>query len=348
MKAELIEYLNNSFLKDLINDPDITDISFNGQDVYYQNNLLGRKKANISIDSKEAYDFIRHVANLTDTQFSFSSPILDISYDIYRINAVHYSIARKNRNQAINFSIRIGSKSLKINKNSEFLNEKIDKLIDLFLNAKQSIIIGGKTSSGKTELQKYIISKMKENTRLIILDNVEELESDDFLNKVDSQIWLNKNIDFDNLIKNALRSNPDWLIVSEARGEEMLSILNSCMSGHPTISTLHAKSAPFMFKRMGRMCMLKNENIKFKNIIEDIYDHFKLVIYVAKKEGSDGKIIRYIDKIGTNNLNKYYELYSYPNTFIKLPESFKKELNLTDDEFDKFNFYWSNENEKTE
>ena len=346
MSKELVEYLNNSFLKELLQDPNITDISYNGQDVYYQNNLFGRKKSNVVIDCNEAYDFIRHIANLTDTQFSYSSPILDISNDIYRINAVHFAIARKNQNPSINFSIRIASKTLKINQSNGFLNEKIDKLIELFLNAKQSIMIGGKTSSGKTEFQKYILSKLKENSRIIIIDNVEELETDEFLKNIDSQIWLNKSISFDNLIKNALRSNPDWLIVSEARGEEMLSILNSAMSGHPTISTLHAKSASFMFKRMGRMCMLKNENIKFKNVLEDIYDHFKLVIYLSREEDENGKINRFISKIGTNDSNKYYELYSYPNKYNPLPESFKKELNLNDEAFNEFNSYWSGNNEK--
>lgn len=346
MNNEIVNYLSNSFLNPLLNDPNITDISYNGEDIYYQNNLYGRKKASINVDSKEVYDFIRHIANLTDSQFSFSSPILDISYDKFRINAIHFAIARKNREPTINFSIRIASKKLRITKDNGFLNERIDKLIDLFLNAKQSIMIGGKTSSGKTEFQKYILSKMKENTRIIIIDNVEELETDDFLKNIDSQIWLmkNKDIDFDDLIKNALRSNPDWLIVSEARGKEMLSILNSAMSGHPTISTIHAKSASFMFKRMGRMCMLKNENLKFKNIIEDIYDHFKLVIYVAKMEDNNGRIIRYIDKIGTNYVNKYYELYTYPDTYNPLPNEFKVELNLKEEEFKEFNEYWKEGN----
>ena len=348
MNNDVLNYLSSSFLKDLIVDPNITDISYNGEDIYYQNNLYGRKKSDINVSSKEVYDFIRHIANLTDSQFSFSSPILDISYDKYRINAIHFAIARKRREPTINFSIRIASKNLRISKENGFLNEKIDKLIELFLKAKQSIMIGGKTSSGKTELQKYILSKMKENTRIIIIDNVEELETDDFLKNIDSQIWLmkNKDVDFDDLIKNALRSNPDWLIVSEARGKEMLSILNSAMSGHPTISTIHAKSASFMFKRMGRMCMLKNENLKFKNIIEDIYDHFKLVIYVARHEDENGRIVRYIEKIGTNTINKYYELYSYPNTYYALPNEFKVELNLKDEEFKEFNEYWSKENEK--
>lgn len=347
MSKEVINFLNESFLKELINDENITDISYNGEDIYYQNNLTGRNKSNIKVTKEEIYSFIRHIANLTDSQFSFSSPILDVSCDLYRINAIHYAIARKNKEPTINFSIRIASKSLRINKKSDFLNKKIDELIDLFIKSKQSIMIGGKTSSGKTELQKYIISKLSENTRIIIIDNVQEIETDDFLKNIDSQIWLVKKdlIGFDDLISNALRNNPDWLIVSEARGKEMLSILNSSMTGHPTISTIHSKNAPFMFKRMGRMCMLKNDNLKFKNVMEDIYDHFKLVIYVKKAIDSSNHIKRYIEKIGTNIDNKYYELYSYPSTFNKLPSKLQSELDISVNEFEKFNKNWSENHE---
>ena len=43
-----------------------------------------------------------------------------------------------------------------------------DHEIRTFLKKRLSIIIGGTTSSGKTELQKYLISKLDANSRLII------------------------------------------------------------------------------------------------------------------------------------------------------------------------------------
>ncbi len=343
MNEKLEQFFNRSFIKDLISLDSVTDISYNGEAIYYQDNLKGRLKYDKEVTSKEVYEFVRQVANLTDSQFSVSSPILDISIDKYRINAVHYALARKNRYQAINFSIRIGYTTLRIKEDEKFITKKSIELIELFLKNKQSIIIGGQTSSGKTELQKFILSKLKENTRLIILDNVEELETDDFLKNIDSQTWLLKNtshLTFDDLIKNALRNNPDWLIVSEARGEEMLSILNSAMTGHPTISTIHAKDASFIYRRIGRMCMLKNENLKFNEVMEDIYDHFKLIIYVNKRIDDKGIITRYVDKIATNLNNEYYELFSYPATYNALPLALKEELKLTFKEFNNFNNKW--------
>lgn len=345
MNKDIENYINNSFLKELLVKEGITDISYNGEDIYYQLNSEGRKQFDRKITSKEAYDFLRQIANLTDSQFSFSSPILDVSLGKYRINGVHYALARKNREQTINFSIRIGYEKLRIKENEAFISSKCIELIKLFLKSKNSILIAGKTGSGKTELQKFLLSKLEENTRIIVIDNVEELETDDFLKGLDSQTWLLKNLrdePFDILVKNALRSNPDWLIVSEARGKEMLSILLSAMSGHPTISTLHAKDASYIYKRVGRMCMQSSDNLKFKEILEDVYDHFKLVIYVEKKE-EEGKIIRYIKEIGSNYKNRYYPIYKYPNKYFLLKEDLKIELDLNDEQFNKLNKEWNDE-----
>ena len=40
MNERLLEYIETSFLKELLNNKDITDISFNGEDIYYKDNRL--------------------------------------------------------------------------------------------------------------------------------------------------------------------------------------------------------------------------------------------------------------------------------------------------------------------
>ena len=75
-----IAFLENSFLRELFVKSDITDISYNGQDIYYVDNFLGRLKSKISITKQEAKDFVRQIANLTEKQFSFQNPNLDVSF----------------------------------------------------------------------------------------------------------------------------------------------------------------------------------------------------------------------------------------------------------------------------
>ena len=159
-KTKLLITLQNSFLSSLLEDSQITDISYNGESIYYLHNLLGRQKADISVSENDAKDFIRQIANLAEKQFSFQSPKLDVSFGKYRINAVHPSIGRKNNEKCLTFSIRISSEKPIIKNDPTFLNAELISLFNVLLRSKVSIVIGGITGSGKTEFQKYLISSL--------------------------------------------------------------------------------------------------------------------------------------------------------------------------------------------
>ena len=184
-----IFFIEGSFLGDLVKNPLITDISYNGKDVFYLHNELGRQKAEIKITENEAKDFIRQIANITEKQFSIQNPKLDVSLGKYRLNAVHPSIGRRRYEHCLTFSIRLASEVPIITDQSTFLNAELISLFSVLIKSEMSIIIGGITGSGKTEFQKYLINKMSDNTRLIIIDNVLELDSLRIDNDLDINIW---------------------------------------------------------------------------------------------------------------------------------------------------------------
>ena len=124
MNLKLIEFIENSFLKELLERETITDISFNGEKLFYQDNLSGRLQSDLLVSNDEVYAFLRQIANLTDQQFSITNPILDVSVGRYRISALHSSLARKNRDRVYNFSIRIGYDKLRISDDGSFINKR--------------------------------------------------------------------------------------------------------------------------------------------------------------------------------------------------------------------------------
>ena len=340
MNLKLIEFIENSFLKELLERESITDISFNGEKLFYQDNLSGRLQSDLVVTNDEVYAFLRQIANLTDQQFSIANPILDVSVGRYRISALHSSLARKNRDKVFNFSIRLGYDKLRIKDDGSFINKRALSLLDEAINKKCSIVIAGKTGTGKTEFQKFLISRMNENTRIILIDNINEFETNYFKDNLDSQTRLvnNQKNNFDDLIKNALRNNPDWLVVGEARGEEMKACLNSTMSGSPTITTMHARDSESIYHRIARMCMINSKNLVFEETLEDVKEHFKFLVYVKKIFDEKTKsYIRYVDSISTNDKGKFLEVYKYPSTFRKLPTEMRTLFEMSLIEFNKFN-----------
>lgn len=302
MNSRLIEYLESSFIGDLLKKENITDISFNGRYFFFMDNIKGRRKANLDIELDKVNDFLRQIANLSESQFSYSEPQMDFSISRYRINAIHSSIGRYKDDKVPTFSIRIASEKNRIQEDKHFMDKEVKKYIQNLLDTNQSIVIAGSTGTGKTELQKYLISLLKPYTRVIVIDNVQELECLREYEDLDLTSWqVNQRIyerSFESLIRNALRSNPDWLLIAESRGREMSDVLLSVMSGHPIITTLHAYNVDEVPHRISRMVQLKNENQHYEDIFKDVTSHLKNYIFLEREIDKSGKVHRYIKSIG--------------------------------------------------
>ncbi|MDY6431050.1 MAG: ATPase, T2SS/T4P/T4SS family [Bacilli bacterium] len=312
-EARLIEFLESSFLSSLLEKNTVTDISFNGEAIYYEDNLEGRKKSSIDISKEKVGEFLRQIANLSEKQFSYLNPILDVSFAKYRLNATFLSLTRVDNRKTYSFCLRIASDELKLENDREFFGEERSRQILLqALKDKESIVIGGETSSGKTELQKYLLCNLKKDSRVVVIDNVEELELIRHKADIDMTCWLvdpkNEYTSFPFLIKNSLRNNPDYLIVAESRGEKMMDALSVVMSGHPLIMTIHSKSLEAIPYRMGRLGMMKGSKLVFEDLMEDITYHFSYFVQL-KKDFRNGKVHRFIDEIGfLNHTSKKMEI----------------------------------------
>ena len=312
MNVRLINYIENSFLRPLLDIESVTDISFNGESIFYMDNVSGRKKFDQEISKEQAMDFIRQIANLAERQFSYTIPTLDISVSRYRINAQHSSIVRIGDEKSVSFSIRIASKDIRIRNDDKFMDEKAKKILFDALSEQKSIVIAGPTGSGKTELQKYLISNLEDFTRVIIIDNVQELDYVRFNPNLDITSWqISPSVPLGSaqeLIRNALRNNPDWLVVAESRGQEMSDALNAVMTGHPIITTLHAKSVEAIPHRMMRMIQMNNAKESPEDILSDIYEHIEYYVYLNRKITKGRKVLRYIDKIAYVDDNKAFKV----------------------------------------
>ena len=304
---KLKEFLETSFISPLLEKEGVTDISYNGEYIFYQSNKFGRRKSEIDVTPSQVASFLRQIANYSEKQFSFLDPILDVSFSRYRINATFLSLTRVRNKKSYSFSIRIAYEGSVLENDDSFFGENSKRILLKAIKNKQSIVIGGETGAGKTELQKYLLMRLEPSSRVIVIDNVEELEMVRADDNLDLTSWVvderNKKASYASLIKNALRNNPDYLVLAESRGEEMLDALNCVMSGHPIITTMHAKDIKAMPYRMARMAMMGEKKLEYDDLLGDIYHHFSLFVYV-KRELIDGQVRRFIEAIARPNEKK--------------------------------------------
>ena len=346
---ECVRLVEQSFLKNLFSDS-LTDVSYNGDDFYAQDNEHGRYKINIDITNEEIYSLIKQIANFMLKPFSVKEPILDVSFGNYRLNAVHPQLARSNNRKVITFSIRCISPVLKIRPyDSNLCPKEVHDLLKTFMRSYQTILISGQTGSGKTELQKYLISFMNPYDRLILIEESYETHIKEIYPNLDVTSWLvnNNNDELPCLIRLALRNNPDWLIIAEIRGIEAYDMVQATMTGHSAITTIHSESCEYSLKRITQMCKKKidfdeqmlltsmAEHIKIGVHMEKIYDEvneifvrriYEICEYVPTPEGHE---INVLFKILKND--KLKERYYYGKISNTLKESLiRKNVSLTD------------------
>jgi len=311
--SKALVYLENSILKSLLEQPDITDISFNGESIFYQSSFYGRKKAAFTMTYEEAYQLIKQLANLMDMPFTFMDAIVDMSIARYRIFAVGPSVSRKQYEPSLTFAIRIhpieNHVELKfLTKDSPWFN-----LFKFLIKENVSIVIAGKTGSGKTQLQKELLMLMEEAKRVIILDNILELDGL-FIPGLDLSVWQIKPMfPIQKMVEGALRSHPDWLLIAESRGAEFKEVLRSVKTGHPIITTLHSDRLDHIYERMVSMLLI-DESISHADQLKVEVNHAFPVLVQLVSNQLDGGIYRMIDEVSIShggvvyNLNKNVDL----------------------------------------
>ncbi|HZJ89929.1 MAG TPA: ATPase, T2SS/T4P/T4SS family [Bacilli bacterium] len=290
---KLVNVINASFLKDYVNDKNITDISYNGHELFIFDTVKGRRFAR-TVTTEEVMVLLRNVANLANAQFSYRDTFLDLSIGKYRLSAMHPAKSRYNEKKAPSFALRINHDFLSTN--PHYIDREITEILEELLMTNKTIIISGKTGVGKTTLQKYLLTKLKSATRLVVIDNVLELGEVKKLNKaLDVTLWQTSETDEEEIgqyVKNALRFHPDYIIIAESRGTEMNEVYQSVITGHPNIITFHARSIAACYARLERL--IKNATL------EEIYEAFPIIIHLDKTE-TNKRIVRFIQEITLYN-----------------------------------------------
>jgi len=304
------EFIFSSPLRTLLDDEDVTDISYNGASIFFFTHRHGRQKSDIKLSHGEANDFIRQIANLNNVLFSTAKPIMDTSVANLRISAIHDSLARKNGEKVTHFSIRKHSQNIIDFRQKEAGNSLLFDLLSAYVQCKLSIAISGKAGSGKTEMQKYILTLLPKNERVVLIDSVDEIEESNQYD-LDLSIWRvndNDELRTQELIRASLRQNPDWIILAEARGKEMKDILSSIRSGHPSIFTCHSLRAELTPYRI--LELIGNPNlIDYSKVrIDDITNHIPLYVHMEKKITSKG-IVHQVSQVVIYEQSKPHLIY---------------------------------------
>lgn len=226
-----------------ISDDNVTDINFNGKDLWIDDLKKGRFCIYDFLDESKVMEICLQFSNIVNKHFNLQSPVLEAEYGDLRISLLHPSIANY-----LSVSIRKTPQYMRLNKKllleSGYLNEALFRFLKEAVRLEKNIMVSGLPGAGKTELVKFLSQFIDDKSRVISIEDTRELHYDLLYPKRDSvSIKVDEKFNYDMAIKASMRQRPNWLLVSEVRGKEVEDLLKSISTGSHLISTIHARSA---------------------------------------------------------------------------------------------------------
>ena len=281
----------------------ITDINWNGSELWIDDLELGRYCAETTLEESFVNQFSAHVANVVSASFNKYNPVLEADSNGLRICIVHESCTET----GTSISIRKALPSKRLNDQNMiqtgYCSEEIVHLLKNLVRAHANIVMIGQTGSGKTELLKYLTGFIPNYERAITIEDTPEIHyrainpgKDCVALKVIEGLF-----DYPDAIKVSLRQFPLWILLSEARGTEVQYLMESLTTGHYCLTTLHTDDVRKIPSRIKNMIQDEHAAERIEN---DIYTFLDVAIMIKKKVDINGIKRRYIDQIGVFDLGE--------------------------------------------
>lgn len=182
------------------------------------------------------------------------------------------------------------------------MSEKTKEKLCTALRERKNIIVSGSTGSGKTTLTSALLRQLNTiapNLRIITMEDTSEIQ---VLHKNKVQLKATDEIKYTELLKAALRSRPDRIILGEVRAEEAFDLLKCWNTGHSGgISTIHSNSAASALTRFESLILETQTNLTVPAVRSNIVEAVNLIVHIERGCGSTPVITELIKVNGLNS-----------------------------------------------
>ncbi len=306
-KLELRTRLFDSFrrlgiLQELVDDRQVTEIMVNGREKIFIER--GGKVAlwDRCFDSEEQLeDMIQQIVSRVDRMVNVSSPIVDARLeDGSRVHVVLPPIALDG--PAV--TIRKFPEPITLEKLIRYqsLTEEAAEFLKVLVASGYNIFISGGTNSGKSTFLNALSAFIPKEERVITIEDSAELQIQQVPNLVRLEAR-NANgegegaVTIRDLIKAALRMNPDRIVVGEVRGGEAFDLLTAFNTGHSGMGTGHANSPDDMLSRLESMVLMAAE-LPLAAIRSQICAAIDVIVQLGRLRDRSRRVLKIVEIVG--------------------------------------------------
>lgn len=287
-------------LQRLLDDPSVENINANGCDNVFVRYADGRRERvdPIADSDAELVELLRMAAarlGIGERRFDLGSPRLTLQlpdgsrlFGVMAVTARPSLSIRRHRYLKVTPDDLIGMGTLDVG---------LREFVGAAMRARKCCVICGGTAVGKTTLLRAMAADIPASERLITIEDSLELGLDRYpelhpdvvaLEAREPNIEGEGGIGLAELVRWALRMSPDRVIVGEARGDEVLALLNAMSQGTDgSMTTLHASSSRGAFSKLATYAIQAPERLPLEATNLLVANAVDFVIFLA--QDADGR-----------------------------------------------------------
>lgn len=278
-----------------IEDPDVTDIDYNGSRLWITDFQKGRYRAEEELTEQFLSSFTHSIANCVNKQFNNANKVLEADTRELRISIIHNSVTASGISICIRKSPALVRNTMRTMLDDGYCSREILELLINCVLAKMNFVFGGETGAGKTECAKFFMQFIPDNERVITVEDSFEIHYKQIHPEADAvELRVAPGFTYTDAIKTCLRQNPTWLMLSEARSTEVTSLIEQWSTGTKGFTTIHLDDLRKLPDRMLNMMNDVNDAARMEN---RIYRYVNVGILIRRIEEPDGRMRRYIDQL---------------------------------------------------
>ena len=301
--AEMVEY---SILTPFLVSPDIDEININAWDDITLTYSDGRMEK-----LEEHFRSPQHAVDIVKRLLHHSGMIIDNATPIAqghlpgntRITAIKSPVV--DEEAGISVSIRLLHPQRVDRKHiieGGMATVEMIAFLEMCIRYGVSVVIAGRTSSGKTTLMNALLSSIPDDKRIYTIESgarelflVKKNRFGDTLNNVVHTLSRPSensayNISQEDLVVAALRFDPDVVVVGEIRDAEANSAVEASLTGHTVVTTVHSGPAESAHGRISLLCQRRFQ-LGMAVSLSQSRQAFPVVVFAHKCEDNSRKVM---------------------------------------------------------
>lgn len=189
----------------------------------------------------------------------------------------------------------------------EFLSQQAADFLAATVRAGKNIVVCGRVSSGKTTLLNALGRSIPAGERVVVCESSAELQLPGLLaNCVGYEARAASPdglpaVTLEDLVSDALRMNPDRIIVGECRGAETMAMLWAFATGHAGMTSVHGESCEHALRNLVRFALTSGARIEAEQALDWLRE-IDVVVHCDRPrsfdQGERRFLPRAIDQIG--------------------------------------------------